>query len=312
MFFTSLEKRASATYRSLMLHDWFKVLFKTYTNAGDHYVGLIAAGIAFYFLMAAFPAIGATISIYGLMADPAVIADHIDKAGHVLPGDALKILSDQAHKITEAGHGALSFSLLISIVLTVYSTTQGAKALMTGCNIAYNVHETRNFFKLNATAYILTLFLVVYFLLSLTLVAILPAVVATVPYAPFAMVMSWLRWPLVVVVAVFGLAVFYFFAPNRDHRQWHWISPGAAVATLMWVVLSSLFSFYVSHFGTYNKTYGSLGAVVILLLWFWLTATTILYGAELNASLEEAQGTKPKSPPALDQAPDVPHPTANP
>lgn len=308
----TLKTAIAADYQSLARHNWWKILVKTYTNANDHYVGLVAAGIAFYFLMAAFPAIGATISIYGLMADPAVIADHLDKAGRVLPGDALKILSDQAHKITGAGHGALSISLLISILLTIYSTTQGAKALMTGCNIAYSVRETRNFFTFNVTAYLLTLFLVVYFLVALTIVAVLPVIFNLIPYAPFATAAGYLRWPIMAVVAIAGLATFYFFAPNRANREWHWISPGAAVATLMWVVLSSVFSLYVSHFGTYNQTYGSLGAVVILLLWFWLTATTILYGAELNASLEETQGTKPKAPPTLDQSPSVPSPAANP
>jgi membrane protein len=256
-------------------------------NASEDNLSMIAAGIAFYFLMAAFPALGAAISLYGIVSNPVFVTDQIGQLGHFLPQEALQILMDQAHKIVSASKSTLSFSFLFSILFTIYSATQGTKALITGCNIAYNVSETRNFLKLNLTSFGLTLFLVVYMLVSLSLVAVIPAIVAIIPYAPFAHMISLLRWPFMLFIALSGLAIFYFFAPSRPSRHWQWISPGATSATLLWVVVSALFSAYVSHFGKYNETYGALGGVIILLLWFWLSALTILYGAELNATLEE-------------------------
>jgi membrane protein len=271
---------------------WWAFAVDLYKNINNDNVTLISAGIAFYFLMAIFPAIAAGISIYGLFSDPYEVMEKAKAVEQFLPKDAMGILMDQAGKIASADTGVLSFSLLTSLLLTLYTTMQGAKALITGCNIAYNCAERRNVFKLNLTAYALTLFLVVYFILSLGLVAIIPAVVGVLNiFYPLDILLLWCRWPAMFVLALSGLSVVYRFAPSRLDPRWEWLNPGAVTATSLWLFLSSLFSAYVSNFGKYNETYGSLGAVVILLLWFLLTALTILLGAEVNATLEQRKNT---------------------
>lgn len=267
---------------------WWDFAVDLYNNVSRDNIGLISAGIAFYFLMAVFPAIAAGISIYGLFSDPYDIMKKASAVDQLLPKDAVGILMDQATKIASAGTGVLSFSLISSLLLTLYTTTQGAKALITGCNIAYNCPERRNFFKLTLTAYTLTFFLVVYFIVSLILVAVIPVIVQFLHvFFPLDILLLWCRWPVMFLLALSGLSVIYRFAPSRPEPRWMWLNPGAVTATGLWLLLSSLFSVYVSNFGKYNETYGSLGAVVILLLWFLLTALTILLGAEINATLDE-------------------------
>lgn len=273
--------------KRLEARSWWAFAQRFMINMGNDNVGLIAAGIAFYFLMAAFPAIGAAISLFGLFSDPHMITSQIDKLDRFLPGDALNILSSQAQKIASTGDSTLTISLLISLLLTIYSTTQGAKAIIQGCNIAYNEKESRNFLKLNLTAYGMTVLLLLSFLSTLTLVGIIPAVVAFVRLPPpMSDLVLLMRWPFMFIAAIVGFGLVYRIAPDRKKKEWHWITPGAILGTLMWVSGSALFSFYVTNFGSYNETYGSLGAVIILLLWFWLTAMTILVGAEINATAE--------------------------
>lgn len=283
-FIKALQARIQAIPRP----RWWSFAADLYNHVTNDNIGLISAGIAFYFLMAVFPAIAAGISIYGLFSDPYDIMDKASALEQFLPKDALAILMDQAAKIASASKGVLSFSLISSLLLTLYTTTQGAKALITGCNIAYNCPEKRNIFKLNLTAYALTFFLVVYFIISLILVAVIPAVVQFLHiFYPLDILLLWCRWPAMFALALSGLSVIYRFAPSRPEPRWQWLNPGAVTATALWLLLSSLFSVYVSNFGKYNETYGSLGAVVILLLWFLLTALTILLGAEINATLDE-------------------------
>ncbi len=258
-------------------------------NTSQDNIGLIAAGIAFYFLMASFPAIAAAISLYGLFSDTAVITQQMNVLEEFLPRDALQLLTEQAIKIATSDGGALSVGVVLGLLFTIYSTTQGTKALITGFNIAYNEKERRNIIVLTATAYVLTLFLLVFFLMALTLIAVLPAIFAWIPLP--GMLDQWillLRWPIMCALALLAISVLYRFGPCHTKARWKPFSWGAAVATFLWLVMSSLFSFYVSNFGSYNETYGSLGAVVILLLWFWMSAMTILIGAEFNATLEQS------------------------
>lgn len=257
-------------------------------NLKNDYLGLIAAGVAFYFLLAAFPAMAALISVYGLFADPAEITKHLDLLSNFMPPESLAILSDQALKIVEAGKPALNLSLLISLLLTLYSATKGVGALIKGLNIAYNTREHRNFFKHMMTAYSLTFILVMHMIFSLILIAVLPAVMQLVSIpGSWAEILLLLRWPMLFFAALLGLQVLYNYGPCRSpHRRMRWISAGSVTATLGWVAVSAMFSLFVSNFGKYNEAYGSLGAVVVLMLWFWLSAMMILFGAEINVSLE--------------------------
>lgn len=252
------------------------------------YLGLISAGVAFYFLLAAFPALGALISIYGIFSDPKFVADQLQLLGNFLPPEALKILADQAYSIVEAHEGALGFGFIVSVFLAVYSATKGVNALISGFNIAYNLSENRNFVTLNMTAFTLTFVMLIYFLISLGLIAVLPALVHILPLPEhITKILLLLRWPLLFVAAIGGLEILYYYGPAHKERVWHWCSKGSLIATILWLIMSSLFSLFVYNFGNYNETYGSLSAVIILLLWFWLSAMTVLFGAEVNTVLKQ-------------------------
>jgi len=261
-------------------------IWKLYSSAQEHYIGLIAAGVAFYFFMGAFPALAAVISLYGLFSDPMFITEQLESFERFLPPESFSILVGQARAIAGSSGAALSLGLVFGIILTIYSATKGVKALIKGFNIAYRVKESRNLVSLNSTSFFLTFVLMVYFLLSLSLVALMPAFFQLIRLPDIVMTSALsLRWPALFLLAVMGLEILYFFGPSFKRPKWQWLSWGSFIATMLWLICSSFFSLFVSNFGNYNETYGSLGAVAVLLLWFWMSALMILFGAEINATL---------------------------
>lgn len=272
----------------LALMNWapLRYVWGLYNRAQDNLLGLVAAGVAFYFFMGAFPALAALISLYGLFSDPVFITDQLEGFSRFLPPDSFNILVGQARAIAGTSEAALSLGLVFGIVLTIYSATKGVKALIKGFNIAYGQKETRNIVALSATAFFLTFVLMVYFLLSLMLVAFMPAFFQLIhlPELIMASALS-LRWPVLFCLAVMGLEILYYYGPNFKRPKWQWMSWGSFIATVLWLICSSFFSLFVSNFGNYNETYGSLGAVAVLLLWFWISAMMILFGAEINAAI---------------------------
>lgn len=271
-------------------------LLRLYQNISEDYIGLLAAGVAFYLFLAAFPAIAAVISLYGLFSDPAFVTEQMQQLEPFMPGESLKILADQASAIASSSSTALGLGVLVGLVLAIYSTTKGVTALIKGLNIAYNLKERRNILALNSTAFTLTFVIMAYTLFALSLIALLPAFFNFI-HVPDMIAKPILaaRWLLLCGCGVFGLQIIYNFAPNHGKKKKPWISWGAGVATLFWLGGSSLFSLFVSNFGNYNETYGSLGAVAVLLLWFWLNALAILFGAEVNASFLPADGKLKKA-----------------
>lgn len=266
----------------------FNFALLLWKNLQQDYLSLISAGIAFYFLLAAFPAIGALISLYGLFSDPAFVAGQMDTLGRFLPRAAIAILSDQARSFASSNTKILGLGFFISVTLAIYSATKGVNALIQGLNIAYNLIERRNLVKVNAAAFLLTFVMMAYFLLSLSLVAVLPAMAELMAF-PRVIENSILmaRWPLLFLMAIIGLEILYAYGPSWKIPKWNLISYGSFIATLLWLGLSLVFSVFVTNFASYNETYGSLSAVIILLLWFWLSALTILIGAEINATAEQ-------------------------
>lgn len=250
------------------------------------YIGLIAAGIAFYFLLASFPAIGALISLYGLIADPQMITQEFAYFSRFLPTEAFNILLSQAEQVAASHEGILSLGVIIGLLVTLYSASRGVRALIKGLNIAYEKRERRNIFALGLTGYVLTFVMLFYFILSLGLVAGVPLVVKFLfSQSVIAPLVSSLRWPILFGVGILGLEILYFFAPCHQQPRWRWISWGSVTATILWLVSSIVFSYFVAHTASYNETYGSLGAVIVLMLWFWISALTIIFGAEVNAVL---------------------------
>ncbi len=268
---------------------WIDPFIRLYTNIQNDYVGLLAAGVAFYFFMSAFPALAALISVYGLFSDPQFVTDQIRLLDRFLPPDTLAILTDQARSITRSNEQVLSIGIFIGIALAVYSATKGVNALIKGLNIACNQSEKRNFLVLSFTAYAMTFGMMVYLLVSLSLVAVLPAVLQII-HLPEDInnLILLLRWPFLMVSALVGLEFLYYFGPSRKRPRWRWVSWGSFTATVLWLAASSLFSLFISNFGQYNEVFGSLSAVAVLLLWFWMSGFFILMGAEINTAFKKS------------------------
>jgi membrane protein len=267
---------------------WWQVTRRAFKEASADNVGILAGGIAYAAFLAIFPAMIAGISIYGLVADPATIAQQADGVLAALPQEAQPLIRDQITSFTQTSGGALSFGLVVAILLALWSASSGTSSLMAAINIAYDEQEGRNFVKLRATALLLTLGAIVFVLLTLALVAVVPAVLNALQLATFInVIVQVVRWALLVVLIVVALAVVYRLAPDRDAPRFTWTSVGALVAAALWVLGSLAFSLYVNNFGSYNKTYGTLAGVVVLLLWLYLTSYIILLGAEINAESEK-------------------------
>jgi membrane protein len=267
---------------------WWQVTRRAFKESSADNVGILAGGISYSAFLAIFPALIAGISLFGLVADPATIAQQAEGVLAALPQEAQPLIRDQITSLTQTSGSALSVGLVISILLALWSASGGTSNLMTAINIAYDEKESRNFVKLRGTALLLTLGAIVFVLLTLALVAVVPAVLNALNLGTFiTLIVQIVRWVLLVVLIVVALAVVYRLAPDRDAPQFKWTSAGALVAAVLWVLGSLAFSLYVNNFGSYNKTYGTLAGVVILLLWLYLTSYIILLGAEINAESEK-------------------------
>lgn len=290
-----IARMSSEELAAMTLPPWVLGALHFRNDIKKDYIGLVAAGCAFYFLLAAFPAMAAAVSLYGLFSDPHLITDQLNLMARFLPQDALAIVTGHAYALAESNNSTLSVSLIISLVFTIYAATRGVQSLIKGFNIAYGCKERRGIARLTLLSYGLTVLMLAYFLVSLTLIAGLPAAVQIFPFPPtIADLIRWLRWPLLFASALVGLEILYTLGPcfAKDRRRRSRISAGAVAATLLWIGGSSLFSYFVSNFTSFNQTYGSLGAVVVLMLWFWVSALTILIGAEINGALEKVSEKK--------------------
>ena len=267
------------------------MLVRTWKEAGDDNVGLLAAGVAFYAFLAFVPLLAATVLVYGLVAEPETVADHIRKLFGALPEDAAALIGDQLKSMTDSPDSAKGWSLVVAIALAIYGASKGSGAIVTALNIAYEVKESRGFVKSTLLSLLMTVGALIVLVIAAAGISVMAWVEAFFPGFP-----SWahdlfriLFWAVAVVAVGFGLAAVYRYAPNRPDAPWVWISPGSAAATLLWLAASLGFGFYVSQFGNYNATYGSLGGVVVFLTWLYLSAYIVLMGGEMNSELERQQ-----------------------
>lgn len=265
---------------------WLDVLSRTKQQLTDDNLSIVAAGVAFYGFVAVVPALAATVAIYGLVADPHQVTEQITALARVVPGDALPLLRDQMIRIT-ANDQAAGIGAILGVLLAIYSSANATKALISGLNIAYDETEKRGFIKLSFIAMVLTVGAIVGAVLAVGLVAVLPTVLSHLPLGgSIETLLNVLRWPLLLGGFMAGLAVMFRYGPCRRDAKWSWVSPGAILATVLWLIGSALFSLYVSKVGSYDKTYGPLGAVVVFLMWLYISAFVVLIGAELNSELE--------------------------
>jgi membrane protein len=265
---------------------WVQIAKRGWAEAKADNVPLMAAGMAYYAFLAIFPAIIAAVLLYGFFADPSTIAQQLDALGSAVPADIRKTLTDQIG--LAAGNGKVGFGAVIAILVALFSASGGMSNLMTAVNIAYDEEETRGFVKKRLIALALTVGAIVFLLIVVSLVAVLPAVLSFLGTNGLVLfLIQAARWLLIVVVISIALAVLYRVAPDRDAPKIRWVSVGAGIATVLWIVASVGFSIYVSQFGSYAKTYGAIAGIVILLLWLFITSYAILLGAEINAESEQ-------------------------
>jgi membrane protein len=267
---------------------WWQVTKRAFAEGKTDNVSILAGGVAFFAFLALFPAMIAAITLYGLVADPATVASQINSMAALLPETARPLIADQLNSVAAASGGALGIGLIVSLLAALWSASGGTMNLIKATNVAYDEDESRGFLKLRGIALLLTLGAVVFVLLAVALVAVVPVLFNALGLAGVGLVIAQVvRWVLLVVLVVAALAIVYRVAPDRDTPRFSWVSTGAIVATLLWVIGSVLFSLYVSNFGSYNKTYGALAGVIVLMLWLYLTCYIVLLGAEINAESEK-------------------------
>ncbi|WP_246054941.1 YihY/virulence factor BrkB family protein [Paracoccus gahaiensis] len=267
---------------------WKDILMRVKAEIARDHISVVSAGIAFYTLLSIFPAIVAMISIAGLVFDPAEIASQAAAVADMLPEEAAAILQDQIAKVSGGDQTGTGLVALFGIVIALYGAMKGVMTLMEGLNIAYDEDETRGTVRLYLTAIALTLGLILGLIAGMALVILLPSLAAFGWLPPAAgTAIEWLKWPVLAVLTMLGLGAVYRFGPSRANPRWAWVSVGAVSATVLWILGTMAFSVYAQNFGSYTETYGTLGGVIILLTWMWLSAFVVLAGAELNAETEQ-------------------------
>jgi membrane protein len=266
---------------------WTAILKRTYVEFAADRVMAVAAGVTFYALLAVFPAIAAFVSLYGLVADRATLVDHIGTLEGVVPEGGVTIVAEQLARLTQGNAAALGFGFLFSLGLALWSANAGIKAVFDALNVAYDEDESRGFFRLNIISLSFTAGALVFLLLGLGATAAVPLALAWFGLEGVGpLLLAALRWPALLIVAVLALSVLYRFGPSRADARWEWLTPGSLFAGLAWIGMSVGFSWYAANFASYNETYGTLGAVIGLMTWMWLSAAIVLFGAEFNAESE--------------------------
>lgn len=251
---------------------------------GEDNLSLVAAGIAFYAMFSIFPALAALVSIYGLFGDTHIVQAQVLQLTELLPRETAKLLNDSLNAILAKPNSSLNFNLLVSLGIAVVAARNGVSSMMSGLNMAMEKRETRSFITLNAMAIVLTLGAIIFVGVVLTAVAVIPIAIAFLPVDDqLRSVLAYSRWPVLALFVVLAIDLVYRFAPSVERPSWHFFSVGTLFATGLWILGSYAFSQYVTRFGSYDTTYGSLGAVIVLLLWFWISALIILLGAVIDA-----------------------------
>jgi membrane protein len=266
---------------------WKDILLRVYEGISDDRIPANAAGVTFYALLALFPGIAALVSIYGLFADPNTIVSHLDAISGVAPGGAIDVIREELTRLAEQGSATLGISFVVSLVISLWSANSGIKALFDALNVVYGEKEKRSFIRLNALTLCFTVATIAFVLIALAAVVALPVMLNYLPLPGVtAVLLEIARWPILLVLVAFGLTLIYRYGPSRTEPRWQWITWGSAFAAITWLAASALFSWYAANFGNFNKTYGSLGAIIGFMMWMWLSIIVVLVGGKLNAEIE--------------------------
>ncbi len=299
---------------------WKQILKRAWAENKADNMPIIGGGVAFFGFLSIFPALIALVSLYGLVATPDTVARQIEDLSAQLPDSAADLIGEQLKAIVANSGSALSISLVVSILAALWSASGGVGNLVTAINLAYDEVEARNFVKLKLLSLGLTLGAVFFVLVTFGLVAVVPAVIEALPLGVVGTVLAQVaRWVLLLAVFAGSLAVLYRVAPDRDAPRFTWVSLGAVVVTVIWAIVSVGFAIYVDNFGSYDKTYGAIAGVIVLMLWLYLTCYLVLLGAEINSEAEhqtahdtttgEAQPMGERDATMADTLPENPEPT---
>jgi membrane protein len=279
--------RSATTPSEIPVKGWKDILFRVYENVSRHRVMALAAGITYYTILAIFPAIAALVAVYGLFSDPSAIARHLDQLGGFLPGGAIDVARAQLTQVSSKGSQSLGLTFLLGLGVSLWSANAAMKSLFDTLNIVYGEDEERGFVKLNAVSLGFTVGGVLFVLVALGSIVVVPVILNYVGLSKVSDLLLRIgRWPAMYLVIALCLAIIYRYGPSREAPQWRWITWGSAIAALLWLAVSGLFSVYAANFGKFNETYGSLGAIVGFMTWLWISAIVILLGGEIDAEME--------------------------
>lgn len=266
---------------------WRDILWRTYKQFNEDRLLAVAAGVVFYVVLALFPGISASASLYGLFADSGTLADHLSLIASIAPPKAYGIISDQIGWVSKQGSDKLGLAFAVSFGLALWSANAGMKAVMDALNVAYEEKEERGWIEFNVESLLFTLGCIVGLLLAIAAVVVFPLLLGLIGLSGLTeTILFYLRWPALVLLLVTFLSTLYRFGPSRRQAKWTWLTPGSVVAALLWLAGSFLLSWYLENFANYDAVYGTLGAAVGLMLWLWLSAIAVLFGAEINAEIE--------------------------
>jgi membrane protein len=279
--------RAANAPSEIPVKGWKDILLRVYRGISEDRILLIAAGVTFYLLLSIFPGLAALFSIYGLFADPADIARHLDTLATIAPGGATDILQNEMTRLAAKGGTTLGVGFIVGLAVSLWTAKSGISAIFDALNIVYDEKERRSTFKFYLATLAFTLASIVFVLLAIAIVVLLPAVLNFIPLPGGTdLLVKVGRWPMLFVLAALALAVLYRYGPSRTRAHWRWVTWGSGLATILWIAASILFSWYVANFGSYNKTYGSLGAIIGFMTWIWISIIVVLLGAKLDAEME--------------------------
>lgn len=279
--------RKAANPRQIPAAGWKDIFRRVVSEINEDRLMLVAAGVTYYTLLALVPALTAIVSLYGLFNDPATVNQQVGLLQGLLPAGGLQIVEDQLTRLTASGRTTLNFTLIVSLIIAIWSASAGVNALFDAMNIVYDEKEKRNFFMRMGLALLFTLATILVAILFVAVVIAMPVVLGFLQLGGgFKWLVGVLSYVLMMVILSLGIAALYRWGPSRAQAKWRWLSIGSVVAVIGIVVISVLFSWYAANFGNYNATYGSLGALIGLMTWIWLTVTMLLIGAELNAEME--------------------------
>lgn len=285
---TSAPGRDAASPWEMPPAGWKQALIRTWRETNDDNISLIAAGVAFYGFLALVPMLGAIVLSYGLLASPDTVMREMRGLTTVMPADAAKLIGDQLISVVETSHGKKGFGLVIALAIALYGAMKGAGAIVTALNIAYEEAEKRSFIRVNLLALAITVGGLMLAIGAVVAAAALGHLERLLPGMSDALLIpgKLMTYAIMATLGLTAAAVLFRYGPSRTNARWVWLTPGSLVATTLWLAITIGFGVYVANFGSYNATYGSLAAVVVMLTWLYLSAYSLLLGAELNSELE--------------------------